>query len=677
LPAVSLPGELSLSVNTVQDGGINARFFYNVNRYTPSFIQVIARHYGRLMESAAEYPTATLEDLELGTPEESGRIRNWCSGANSPQIPELHHVRFQEQVDLTPTKSAVVFTGGTLSYAELNVRANQMAHLLRDRGVKPNVPVAICMRRSSELVITYLGVIKAGGAIFLLDPATPTERIHTVLNVISPAVVLTRDPLDEGLTGGVWPVVSFDRIAVQLASEKNTAPVNHVTADDTAFLIMTSGSTGIPKIITMPARNRMGSGYEYAAVALQSPSDRHLLKTDSGTAFTHAEILSPLMSGGTLFVAPETLEYDPPQLASFIDEHRISCLLATPSLLSTFLNTEGIGPCNSLRVVECIGEPISPELKRRFFEIMKHSNLVISYGCSEVPGATGRVCFPIHEDPGIVDVGPPAPLMEAFVLDSKQRLTPVCVPGEVYLGGQLAAGYLNDPVGTAERFVAHGFSETPGARLFRTGDLGRWLPSGNLEILGRRDNQVKVRGFRIELGEIETRLAEHCDVSRCAVVIRQDKYGNGQLVGYWSSQSQTIATTSSLRNHLRARLPEHMVPSIFIFLKSMPLTSNGKLDRNALPTPKESRPELDTPYIGPSNPLEEQLAVIWSEVLAIPQVGIHDDFFDLGGHSLTAMQVRSRVQRVFELEIPFTWIFEFPTIENLALAMAPHIPSAE
>ncbi len=668
-PETDLAGELSLCVAISRDQ-IHIRFRYNANRYQPCFMEALADHYCRFLESAAEQPMAALIDLDMTTPEELARLLAWSSGPEASRVPNLYHVRFQEYVDKNPDKEAVVYPGGVLTYGELDSLANQAAHHFQSLGVGPNVPVAICLHRCLELVIAYIGIVKAGGAIFLLDPSAPAERIRAELNAISPAFVLTQAPLHQNLAGFNWPVICYEEIRTQLANQKKTAPVNHVALDNTAFLIATSGSTGLPKIIrTQLGHYRPGIGYERPELAPPSPDDRHLLKTDSGTGFTHAEILRPLTWGGTLYIAPEGLEYDPPGLASYIREHQISCLLAAPSQLSALLDAESLANCDSLRVVECIGEIVPSDLKQRFFAKLKQSSLIVSYGCSEAPSATGRVCSPIYDDPAIVDVGRPAPLMEVFVLDSRQRLSPVGVPGEIYLGGELSGEYMNDPAGTAERLVPHVFSRTPSARLFRTGDLGRWLPKGTLEVLKRRDSQVKIRGYRIEIGEIETVLAQHSGVSRCAVVVREDRRGDRQIVAYWIAQGKTKATTSTLRQHLLRSLPEYMVPSFFVRLDSMPLTPNGKLDRNALPAPDACRPDLDTPYVAPRSPIEEALASIWCEVLRLRDVGVQDNFFELGGHSLLATQVVSRLKKGFDLEIPLRSIFEYSTIEALAIAI--------
>jgi hypothetical protein len=312
-PENDLAGELTLSVTTTQGAGIHIRFFCNADRYQPRFLEGLVGHYCRFLENAAAHPAAALADLEMTTPEERKRLRAWSSGPTAKRVPSLYHIQFQEHVYRDPDKQAVVYPGGALTYAELNSRANQAAHYLQRLGVGPDVPVAICLHRSVELVITYIGIIKAGGAIFLLDAGMPAERIRTVLDAIAPAVVLTQRPLHQNFAGVDCPVICCEEIIAQLANQEKAAPINQVTVDHTAFLIATSGSTGRPKIIKTPfGYYRPGVGYERPGITPPSPDDRHLLKTDSGTGFTHAEIHRPLMTGGTLFIAPDVKAWPTP-----------------------------------------------------------------------------------------------------------------------------------------------------------------------------------------------------------------------------------------------------------------------------------------------------------------------------------------------------------------------------
>jgi amino acid adenylation domain-containing protein len=659
-----LSGELSLSLTTRPDGGVNAVFVGNADRYGAQFIEAMARHYCQLIEDATGHPDNALVDLDVTTRDEKATVLGWSVGPTPPRNVDRCDVRFEEQVGAHPDRLAVVFSGGVLTYAELDARANQMARVLQRRRIGPDVSVALCLRRSPELVTAYLGVVKAGGAVCLLDPSEPAKRKRAVLSVVRPAIVVTQDAFKEGLSGEEWSTLSLAEIATELDNEENTAPGNRATADSSALLLVTSGSSGAPKIVRKPL------GYRRAANAYQGedgpdpPSDeRHLLKTDSGTAFTHAELTRPLLTGGTLYIAPERIEHDAWALTAFIERRRISHLLATPSLLSALLESEFLGRCDSLRVVECIGEVISIDLKKRFFERLSSCSLVVSYGCTEALGATSRVCSR-DDDPAVVDVGRTAPLMEVFVLDSRLRPCPVAVPGEVYLGGELASEYVSNPKDTAERFVPHGLSAAPGARLFRTGDLGRWLPDGCLEIVGRRDRQVKVRGYRVELGEIEAVLGHCPGVKKVAVMARDEQPGR-QIAAYVVTMPEHRVTARDMRSYVEERLPDYMVPSWIISLPEFPLTANGKLDWRALPAPAVSVSGTRA-YESPQGDLEVRLAAIWAEVLNVERIGRHDDFFELGGHSLLAFRLTNRLRQEFLVEAGVSDVLRFPVLSDLA-----------
>jgi amino acid adenylation domain-containing protein len=665
-PDSPLAVELSLSVTEKRDGGIDVTLVGNAHLYSAPFIETMAHHYRRLVEGVAEHPGTALAEFDLATPEENALLCGWAAGPDVPREPELCHVQFEQRVAANPCKPAVVFPGGALTYAELDLRANQIAHFLRSLGVGPETPVALSFRRSPQLVMTYLGAVKAGGAVFLLDPGTPSERRQATLRVIRPLVVLTHDQFDHRASGEEWPAVCFREIAAQLDRQDTDPPYNSVVLGNTLSLLATSGSTGVPKIVRQPiGHRRAATGYESENVADPPSDDRHLLKTDSGTGFTHAEITRPLLTGGTLFIAPEGVEYDASALAAYIDEHRISCLLTTPSQLSALLHVEDLSRCDSLRVIDCIGEIISPELKLRFFETLKQCSLVVSYGCTEALGATSRACSRPDNDPAVVDVGRTAPLMEVFVLDSRLRLSPIGVPGEVYVGGELATGYLNSPGETAARFVAHFLSRPGGARLFRTGDVGRWLSDGTLEILGRRDRQVKIRGYRVELGEIEAVLGQCRGVKQAAVLLREDAPGERRIAAYVVGTPGHRVTAHELRNDLKEWLPEYMIPTWIVVLPQLPLTTNGKLDRSALPPPRASE-SLARAYEPPLGDLEITLAEVWSDVLSVDRVGRNDDFFELGGHSLLAMRLIARIRQEFPVDVAVMDVLARPVFADLA-----------
>jgi len=595
----------------------------------------------------------------LSTKEES-QLLEWSYGDRVTVVPNFPHIRFQNHVEQYPDKPALVFDGGVLTYAQLNRRANQLAHHLIGLGVGHDIAVAVCLGRSPELVTAYLGVLKAGGAVFPLSCNAPTAQLQTLLDTVSPKALITDSPQRTRLNLPGCSILCLDALAGEINAQPDSPPDLVDSPHHLAYLLATSGSTGIPKIVKWSFGFRIASSSE-------SADDRHLLKSCSGTTFTVGEIMRPLVTGGTLFIAPTGVEHDPYRLAEFIGRHGITRLVMTPSQLREFLDLEDLSICHCLQQVLCSGELVTSNLRRKFLERMK-SQLLISYGCTEVPMATTCICSPSDETDGI-DVGRPAPEKQVFVLDTHRCLSPVGIPGEIFLGGQMSSGYLNDPSGTSERFIAHPFDTHPDSRLFRTGDRGRWLPDGSLEVLGRNDRQVKIRGFRVELGEIESHLEQHQAVAQCVAVMQEVRSDDQRLVAYWVSHTNISATGSELRQYLRYRLPEQSVPSNFVRLTSLPLTPNGKLDRQALPAIAPERPDLDVDFVSPRNPLETQLAAIWCEVLQLERVGIHDNFFALGGHSLLVARMVGLIDRHCRMQISLALVFRNPTIAELACCL--------
>jgi amino acid adenylation domain-containing protein len=597
--------------------------------------------------------------MELSSPstKDQAQLLEWSYGDRVAVVPNFPHIRFQNHVEQYPDKLALVFDGGVLTYAQLNRRANQLAHHLIGLGVGHDIAVAVCLGRSPELVTAYLGVLKAGGAVFPLSCNAPTAQLQTLLDTVSPKVLITDSLQRTRLNLPGRSILCLDALSREINAQPDSPPDLVNAPHHLAYLLATSGSTGIPKIVKWSFGFRIASSSE-------SADDRHLLKSCSGTTFTVGEIMRPLVTGGTLFIAPTGVDHDPYRLAEFIGRHGITRLVMTPSQLREFLDLENLSICQCLRQVQCSGELVTSSLRRKFLERMK-SQLLISYGCTEVPTATTYICSPCDETDRI-DVGRPDPEKQVFVLDTHRTLSPVGVPGEIFLGGQMSSGYLNDPSGTSERFIANPFDTQPDSRLFRTGDRGRWLPNGTLEVLGRIDRQVKIRGFRVELGEIESHLEQHPAVAQCVAAVKEVRPDDHRLVAYWVSHANISATVSELWQYLRYRLPEQSVPSNFVRLTSLPLTPNGKLDRQSLPAIAPERPDLDVDFVPPRNPLETQLAAIWAEVLGLDRIGIHDNFFELGGHSLMAVRLLKAVEQSMQTRLPLMTIFRHPTIAQLA-----------
>jgi surfactin family lipopeptide synthetase A len=597
----------------------------------------------------------------------------------------LVHELFEAQVRKTPDNVAVTFDGSSLTYGELNIRANQLARCLRTLGVGPEIVVGICMDRSPELVVAILGVLKAGGACMPLDPAYPKERLEFMLEDAEAPILLTQQHVMKTLFQEEGPriedrvprpstlqerikLVRLDSEWKEIARQDSEDLRNEAAPDNLAFVFYTSGSTGKPKAV-MWCHSRRDRVHSWQQATYQlTEQDQHLLKSSIGFTLLSKEMFLPLLTGARMIVVPAGLEGNASSLVKLINEHRITIITVVPSMLRALLEHQDIETCTSLRHVCTFGEPLPVSLQERFFSRL-NAELTANYGATEAPSATSFRYDRKSPQP-IIGLGHPVPEKEIYLLDESLRRLPVAVSGEIYLGGKLARGYLKQPDLTAEKFIPHLFSQEPGARLYRTGDLGRYLADGGIEFLGRADDQIKVRGFRIEPSEIEKTIREHPSVQETILIAREDRPGSKRLVAYLVSNHNQPPTIKEMRNFLKQKLPDHMVPSAFMFLEDLPRMANGKVDRRALPDPGRSRPDLDTPFVAPRAPVEKELAQIWADVLCLDQVGIHDDFLELGGDSLVASQVISRVIKSFQLDLPVQALFQSPTVAEMAEVIA-------
>jgi amino acid adenylation domain-containing protein len=464
---------------------------------------------------------------------------------------------------------------------------------------------------------------------------------------------------------GVVKLVCLDSRENEIATQSQENPCSEVTSDNLAFVFYTSGSTGTPKAVMWSHTKRNGiQAWEQATYQL-TEQDRHVLKSSIGFTLLSREIFWPLLTGGRMIIVPAGLDRDAAYLVKFIAEKKITVITMVPSMLRMLLEQEGLEACAALRHVCTFGEAL-PVLLRESFCNRLNAELTIAYGATEAPSATLFKCN--RKDPRqAITLGQPLPEKEIYLLDENLRPSPLGVPGEIYLGVRLARGYLKRPDLTAEKFIPHLLNKEPGARLYRTGDLGRYLSDGTIELLGRVDDQIKVRGVRIEPAEIEKMIGLHPAVAEGVVVAREDKPGNRRLVAYVVLQCEKPIAAGELRKFLTARLPEHLVPSAFALLEVLPRMANGKVDRRALPAPSTARPELDTLFVAPRTPLELELAAIWAEVLSLDEIGIHDNFLELGGHSLAASQVISRVFKRLRLDVPVRSLFQTPTVADMAM----------
>jgi amino acid adenylation domain-containing protein len=587
------------------------------------------------------------------------------------------HELFEAQAALTPNATAVVYEDTRVNYAELNERANQLAHHLINSGVKPDSFVAICMERSVEMVVALLATLKAGGAYVPLEPDYPTERLHHMLEDCSPRVVLTQTkmrPLLGSAATRAW-ALDVDETAWSQLPAVNLEPGElGLHSRRLAYLIYTSGSTGKPKGVMVEHQavvNRLLWMQDAYDLRREEPV---LQKTPYSFDVSVWEFFWTLLQGATLVMAKPQGHKDPAYLSEVIERERITTVHFVPSMLQAFLEHGATQRCGSVRRVVCSGEALPAALADRCMAMLPHARLHNLYGPTEAAvDVSYHDCLPGEERPGSgVPIGRPVANTALYVLNRERQLAPVGVVGELYIGGsQVARGYLNQPELTAERFTADPYARDLQGRMYRTGDLVRWLPNGEIEYLGRNDQQVKIRGFRIELGEIETRLCEFPAVHESAVLVREDRPGDNRLVAYYTASRAAEAEqvgAELLRTHLSAFLPEYMIPAAYVRLESLPLTPNGKLDRKALPAP-EADAFSTREYEAPQGKEETVLADLWTDLLKLDKVGRYDHFFSLGGHSLLAVQVVTGLRQALGVEISIRDLFAYPVLADLAEAL--------
>ncbi len=651
-----------------------ASFEYNTDLFDAATIARMAGHFQVLLEGIVADPGKRISDLPLLTQDEQEQmVMEWnATHRDYPTGKCLHHL-FEAQVERTPDAVAVSFEGEQLTYRELNSRANQVAHYLMRLGVGPEKLVGICMERSVGMVVGVMGVLKAGGAYVPLDPAYPQERIAFMLQDSQAQVLITQRSLVGTLpvSESEVQVVCLDGEAERegVEAEKEGNPQSEVSDQNLAYVIYTSGSTGIPKG-AMNTHNGICNRLIWMQEAYRlTGADRVLQKTPFSFDVSVWEFFWPLITGAHLVVAQPEGHKDSAYLAQLIAEQEITTLHFVPSMLQVFLQEPGLEMLRCLRRVICSGEALPFNLQQRFFYRLD-AELHNLYGPTEAAVDVTFWACERDADSQVVPIGRPIANTQIYVLDRYLQPVPVGVTGELYIGGVgLARGYLSRPALTAEKFIPSPFSAEPGARLYRTGDLARFASDGRIEYLGRTDDQVKIRGNRVELGEIEAILGQHSGVHEAVVVARKDVPGDERLVAYLVCSPQVqndVPAVGEIRAFLRERVPDYMVPSHFVVLEALPLSPNGKVDRRALPAPPTSRMAPESGYVAPVTRLERSLADVWKEVLHIEKVGVHDSFFDIGGHSLLMAQVRGRLQEVLGRDVPMLDLFKYPTISSLA-----------
>ncbi len=555
-------------------------------------------------------------------------------------------------------------------------------------GVGSDVLVGFCVERSLQMLVGLLGILKAGGAYVPLDPAYPPDRLAYMMSDANISVLLTQSSLASLLPEHQAQLVYLDSDWKKIAAHSQKNPTITNTGENLAYVIYTSGSTGKPKgvMISHHALSRFAqtaqgeSGYGIVA------SDRALQFASINFDIAVEEIFTSLLAGSTLVLRTNEMLANTKTFFQACQELRLTVLNLPTAYWHSFVgelsNTEVSLP-NSLQLVIVGGEKVLPEAVKSWQEYVARSGqsdrltLINSYGPTETTVSATFYRIPANPDSivGEVPIGRPFAHLQAYILDRYCQPVPIGVPGELHLGGDsLARGYLNRPDLTTEKFIPNFLSQDPAARLYKTGDLVRYLPDGNIEYIGRIDKQVKIRGFRIELGEIETVIAQHPDIQETAVIAREDTSGNKQLVAYFVAQ-QPDFSSSKLRSFLKKRLPSYMVPAAHVKLACLPITPGGKIDRRALPAPDFNRSDIDKTFVAPRNYKEKKLAEIWQEVLKVSPIGVKDNFFDLGGHSLLAVSLLTQIEKTFEKNIPLATFLTIPTIEELADAIAQETSS--
>jgi amino acid adenylation domain-containing protein len=660
------PQKVKLVCVAERSGALRLQWQYDERVLSQAVMERLAEQYevvlDQVVSQGVAQPIAMLEVMNASERHavvaEYNRTAKALNGAKAT-LPEL----FEAQVERTPEAPALEYENQQLSYAELNRRANQLGHYLRELGVGPDTVVTVLLERSVEMVVGLLGVLKAGGAYVPIDPEYPAERVRYMLEDCGARVLLIQAAQLEETTG--CRVVQLDQEWEQIAQRSDANVASAVSAENLAYVIYTSGSTGRPKGVGVEHRQIVN--YITAVTdELDLASVKSFAMVSTFSADLGNTVLFPsLTTGGCLHLISRERASDPDGLADYFEQHSIDCLKIVPSHFAALQgsNPEQVIPRRKLILG---GEASRWPWVNVLMKAAPDCEIYNHYGPTETTVGVLTYRAPEEESNSLtIPLGRPLNNIQVYVLDSRMRLVPLGVGGELYIGGAgVARGYFHHPNLTAERFVPDPFGPNPGARLYRTGDIVRVLSDRNLEFLGRVDGQVKVRGYRIELGEIEAVLCRHASI-KDAVVVARELGNDKRLVAYLVGANGQSPNVNDLRNHAHAFLPQHMVPSWYVVLRHLPLTANGKIDKQALPDPETDRPDLETPFEAPTTSVEKILASIWSEVLGVEPIGIRDSFFALGGDSILSVRVGAQAKEQ-GLRFKIQQLFQYQTIKELA-----------
>jgi len=669
-PKQFVPYDLVLDI-TETEGGLLFKLDYNLDLFDEATIKRWLSHYQTLLEAIVTNAELPISQLSIMTEAERQQILvEWNNTKTDYPSNKCIHQLFEAQVQKTPDSIAVIFEQQKLTYSELNSKANQLAHYLQKLGVKPQMLVGICVERSVEMVVGLLAILKAGGAYVPLDPNYPRSRLNYLISDAEISILLTQEKWHNHLRPTTAQVICLDTNIPVVTTATSDNPTVSITPEHHAYMMYTSGSTGQPKGVNIIHRGvvRLVKNTNYIHLTTE---DIFLQLAPISFDAATFEIWGCLLNGGKLVVMPP----HQPSLAEIgaaVRQYQVTTLWLTAGLFQLMVE-EQLEDLNSLKQLLAGGDVLSSASVQKVVEKLEGCQLINGYGPTE--NTTFTCCFPVKASSKLeksVPIGKPISNTQVYILDSNLQPVPIGVAGELHISGDgLATAYYNRSELTAAKFITNPFDNSKGTKLYKTGDLVRYLPDGNIEFLGRIDHQVKIGGYRIETGEIEAILSQHSIVKETVVVAREDNPGDKHLVAYIVPETDTITSFQmtkqlvlKLREYLKQQLPKYMMPSSFVMLPQLPLTSNGKVDRKSLPAPDLS--SLSTEFVAPETSIEKALAEIWAEVLNIERVGIYDNFFELRGDSLKMTQVVSRVRETLNVDLPLSRLFVNPTVAQLS-----------
>ncbi len=664
--------KFNLKLKCIGNDQLIAEFHYNSNLFNSDYIEILAGQFKSIVGSAIAHPELPISQLEIISDIERIQLL-YDNNKNYPKNLLIHQI-FEAQVQKNPNQIAVVFENEKLTYQQLNQKVNQLAHYLQKQGVKAEILVGICLERSTDMIVSILGILKAGGAYIPLDPGIPPKSLASRLKDIQASFLLTNNcvwnRLVEVANLEQLQVIKLDKSWHTISTESDINPNCQVNSNHLAYILFTSGSTGKPKGVAIEHQQILN--YVYAIIdSLKLPTNsacNFALVSTLAADLGNTVLFPALCTGGCLHIISYDRATDPVALTEYCHKHPIDCLKIVPSHLSSLLlspTPQSILPRKRLILG---GEATNWQLIEKVRQLAPNCQVFNHYGPTEsTVGVLTHLITEINLTTKTVPLGKSIANTQVYILDNNLQLAPIGIKGEIYIGGAgLARCYMQHPELTADKFIPNDFSRQPGARLYKTGDLGRYLPDGTIEFLGRSDNQVKIRGFRIELAEIEAILIQYHQVREAIVAARNSETGDKRLVAYLVPENLEAIDLNELNKFLRDNLPDYMLPSSFVILEAFPLTPNGKVNRQALPAPEELSQQTKGIIIAPHTPIEEVLVGIWTKILCVKQVGIEENFFELGGHSLLATQVMSQIREAFQVELPIRSLFESPTVAELA-----------